>query len=102
MSRDLEGEFHLIVEGLKLYHDCFWTHFRMLVGEIEAFLQMSVRNLHLVCQTMVGPEGQIMSLSAIVVVLLWEKYVTSVSHNHCIMHLFIVRKLRKIDIDLKK
>lgn len=63
----------------------------MLEGEIEAFLQMPVFYLHLVCQTVVAAGRQILSLSAIVVVLLWEKYVTSVSQNHCdwMMHLFV-------------
>lgn len=55
-----------------MYHDCFLTYFRMLVAEIEAFLQIPVCYLHLVYQTIVGAGRQIMSLSVIVVVLLWE------------------------------
>lgn len=38
-SRDREEELQLIIEELKLYHDWFWTYFRVWASQFKALLQ---------------------------------------------------------------
>lgn len=44
-SKDAEGDFHLLIKELKLYHRWFRTHFRMSMGQFEALSQPLVPHL---------------------------------------------------------
>lgn len=44
-SKDVEGEFHLLIKELKLYRVWIQTYFRMSVGQCDALSQMLVPRL---------------------------------------------------------
>lgn len=72
-SRDEEGEFNDLNEESKLYHGCFWTYFRMSMGQSINFI------LGFICQTTL----KIMNLSPIVVDVIVGEDFTSSLHNNC-------------------